>query len=127
MIGLFGRLRSDTGLTDEIRTHLDLLTEAHVRVGMPLEAARAAARRDFGGVEQIKEQYREQRGLPYLETLHQDLRYAWRPAVSLAGLHGRGGAWRTLSRSASAPRPASSASSTLRLSSRFHSAIPIVW
>jgi hypothetical protein len=40
--------------------------------------ARYAARRAFGGFEQTKESYRDQRGLPFFETLAQDLRYASR-------------------------------------------------
>ena len=83
--GLFGRRRRDAALTEEIRTHLDLLTEAHVRDGMPLQSARAAARRDFGGVDQMKEQYRDQRGLPMLDILLLDFRYAFRVARKSPG------------------------------------------
>ena len=74
---LTGR-RRDAELTDEIQAHLDLLVEEHVRGGMPLTAARAAARRGFGGVEQMKETYRDQRGLPLIDALGQDLKYASR-------------------------------------------------
>jgi predicted permease len=77
-LALFGRTRRDAELGDEIRTHLDLLTDAHVRGGMPLQDARAAARRDFGGVDQMKEQYRDQRAFPLVDTLTQDVRYALR-------------------------------------------------
>jgi len=49
-----------------------------MRRGMSAEEARYAARRDFGGVEQTKEAHREQRGLPFLDTLWQDLRFASR-------------------------------------------------
>ena len=50
-----------------------------------------AARRAFGGGEQIKEEYRDQRGLPHLETLMQDVRFAvrllWRdPAFAAAAI-----------------------------------------
>jgi predicted permease len=58
--------------------HLELLAEEHVRGGMSSRDARAAARRDFGGVDQIKEQYRDQRTFPFVEALTQDLRYALR-------------------------------------------------
>ena len=70
--------RSDHGLDEEIRGHLDLLTADHLRRGLSLTDARAAARREFGGVEQMKETYRDQRGLPFVETVAQDLRYGWR-------------------------------------------------
>ena len=45
---------------------------------MSPEEARLAARRDFGGLEQAKERYREQRGLPFADTLLNDLRYGFR-------------------------------------------------
>ena len=77
-IGLFSPRRGDGELDDEIRTHLELLAEEHVRGGMSLREARAAARREFGGVEQTKETYRDQRSLPWLDALAQDLRYASR-------------------------------------------------
>lgn len=65
-------------LDDELRAHLEMLVEENLRHGMPPEEARYAALRAFGGVEQLKEQYREQRGLPMIETLIQDLRYSLR-------------------------------------------------
>ena len=45
-----------------------------------------AARRAFGGVQQMKESYREQRGLPLVESLLQDLRYAGRSLRRSPGL-----------------------------------------
>src|SRR5438445_6693096 len=55
-----------------------MLTEENIRRGMSPADARYAARREFGSVEQAKELYRDQRGLPFLETLLQDVRYALR-------------------------------------------------
>src|SRR6266568_7280406 len=75
---LFRKRRLDEELDAELRAHFDALTEANIRRGMSPEDARFAARREFGGVEQTKEHYREQRGLPFLETLVQDLRFAVR-------------------------------------------------
>src|SRR5438309_5376076 len=75
---IFRKRRLERELNAELQTHLDLLTQENIRRGMnPTEAAHAA-RREFGGVEQAKELYRNQRGLPFLETLLQDLRYALR-------------------------------------------------
>ncbi len=75
---LFRKQRLDHDLNSELQTHLDFLTEENIRRGMnPTEAARAA-RREFGGLEQTKELYRDQRGLPFLETLLQDALYALR-------------------------------------------------
>ena len=76
--GLFRTTRRDAELGDEIQTHLDLLTDEYVRSGMSRDAARAAARREFGGIEQMKETYRDQRGLPIVDALVKDLRYGAR-------------------------------------------------
>ena len=43
----------------------------------PREAAEAA-RRSFGGAEQMKEEFRDQRGIPVLETLGRETRIAFR-------------------------------------------------
>ncbi|HYK89407.1 MAG TPA: ABC transporter permease [Acidobacteriota bacterium] len=75
---MFQRRRLDRDLDDELQAHLDLLTEEHVHRGMSPDEARHAALRSFGGVDQARELYREQRGLPLMETLSQDLRYALR-------------------------------------------------
>ena len=75
---VFRNQRLEQDLNFELQTHLDLLTERNIRRGMNSEEAAQAARREFGGVEQTKELHREQRGLPFLETLLQDVRYALR-------------------------------------------------
>src|SRR5438270_13865004 len=77
--GFFGRRRAlEENLEAELRAHLALAAEEKVRGGMSPEEARRAARREFGGVEQTKEVYREQRGLPFVDTLVSDLRYGLR-------------------------------------------------
>ena len=76
--GLFGKSRREIELNAEVQAHLDALTEENIRRGMKPEEARYAARREFGGVEQAKELYRERRGLPFLETLLQDIRFGTR-------------------------------------------------
>jgi len=76
--GLVSRGRSDAALDDDIRAHLELLTRDYIQHGLSPRDAQAAARRAFGGVDQIKETYRDQRGLPAIETFLQDLRYAAR-------------------------------------------------
>ena len=46
--------------------------------GLSREDATLAARKSFGGVDQIKERYRDQRGLPLLDVLLQDVRFSFR-------------------------------------------------
>jgi len=76
--GLFGHHRQDFELDQEIRAHLAMLEEENRRKGMSAEDARQAALKNFGGVTQTQETYREQRGLQFLQSLAQDLRYALR-------------------------------------------------
>ncbi|MEP7272375.1 MAG: ABC transporter permease [Acidobacteriota bacterium] len=76
--GLFFKSRRDRELEEELRTHLEMQTEENVRRGMSREEARFAALRKFGGVDQVKEVYRDRRGLPAVETALQDVRHAAR-------------------------------------------------
>src|SRR5712664_4218505 len=78
LASLFRRRGLEDDLDEELRSHLEMAVERHVRKGMAPEDARSEARRSFGGVEQAKEAYRDQRGIPLLETLIQDLRYSQR-------------------------------------------------
>ena len=78
MRGLFRKRQLDGDLDAELRAHLEMLTEENVRRGMSPVEARYAARREFGGVEQSKELHREQRSIPFLDALLQDLRFALR-------------------------------------------------
>lgn len=76
--GLFGRAKLDQDLDEELELHIEMLIEENISRGMSLDEARRAARRSFGGVIQTKEAYRDQRGLPIVETIKQDLRYGLR-------------------------------------------------
>ncbi len=77
-IALLRKGRLEQELDEEVRSHLEMLVEENLRKGMSPEEARCAALRSFGGVEQVKEIYRERRGLPMIETLFQDVRYGFR-------------------------------------------------
>jgi hypothetical protein len=75
---LFLRKRLDREMDDEVQFHLEMQADDNLRSGMnPLEA-RYAAIRSFGGVEPMKEAYRERRNFSLVETAARDLRYALR-------------------------------------------------
>src|SRR5256885_4390852 len=75
---LFRKGKLDAEMSVEMRAHLEAQMEHNLAVGMPPEEARYAALRSFGGMEQIKERCRDQRGFVWLEQLGQDLQYAAR-------------------------------------------------
>lgn len=70
--------RRDARLDEEVRTHLDLLAAEHQAHGMSASEARLAARRSFGGVDAMRARHRDHRGLPMLDALGQDIRFALR-------------------------------------------------
>src|SRR5437588_1337898 len=78
LTALFRRRRLEDDLDDELRSHLEMSAEVNLRKGMSPADARREALRSFGGVEQTKEIYREQRGLPAVQVLWQDLRFGLR-------------------------------------------------
>ncbi|HVH86062.1 MAG TPA: ABC transporter permease, partial [Terriglobales bacterium] len=78
IVGLFDRDRRDCELRDELESHLQMDVDDHVRSGLSPDEARRRALLELGGVDQVMEAYREQRGVPSLETLAQDVRYAMR-------------------------------------------------
>jgi putative ABC transport system permease protein len=83
--------RLDQDLEEEVQEHLDMLVERFTHQGMSPEEARYAARRQFGGVTQLKEDLHERRSLPQIEILWRDVRYAFRqlwnaPAFTLAAV-----------------------------------------
>jgi putative ABC transport system permease protein len=76
--GFLRKQHLENDLDSELRTHLELLTQEKIRQGISPVEARYAARREFGGFEQTKELHREQRGLTWVESCLQDLRFAFR-------------------------------------------------
>jgi putative ABC transport system permease protein len=76
--GLFNKGRKDRELRDELESHIQMHTEDNLRSGMTPEEARLQAMIKLGGIESTKEAYREQRGLPWLETLLRDVRFGAR-------------------------------------------------
>src|SRR5205085_7709099 len=78
LLALFLRRSLDRDLDAELRSHLDMAVERNLAQGMSREQARRQALLDFGGVEQTRQIYRERRGLAFLDTLFQDLGFAFR-------------------------------------------------
>ena len=76
--GLFERKRLERELDEEVRFHLEMQIEDNLKAGMNPMEARHAALRSFGGMEPMKETYRERRTFALVETTAQDLRYAVR-------------------------------------------------
>jgi hypothetical protein len=75
---LFHRRDLEEDMSAEMRSHLDMAIDLNMRKGMREEEARRQALIGFGGIENIKETYRDQRGLPMLETILQDIRFGFR-------------------------------------------------
>src|SRR5579859_7548627 len=75
---LFLSRRVDIDLDREVLAHLDLLTADNIRAGMPPHEAQRAARIELGGVEQMKEQVREQRLGSWFHSVLSDCRYGLR-------------------------------------------------
>ncbi len=84
--GMFRTDWRERELADEIESHLQLHTDDHLRRGLSPDEARRAAVLALGGVESLTQQYREQQGLPSLEHLAHDVRYAARTLRRTAGL-----------------------------------------
>ena len=75
---LFGKRRRGREFAAELESHVQLHIEDNLRAGMPLGEARRRALLQLGGIEQTKENYRDRRGLPWLETTLQDIRFGLR-------------------------------------------------
>ena len=71
---LFRKGRVEQELTEELRFHMEKLTEENLAQGMTPEEARYAALRELGGLEQIKEECRDMRRVNYFENFVRDVR-----------------------------------------------------
>jgi len=75
---MFRPKKTEAELSEEIRFHLESQTEANLAAGMGPEEARLAALRTFGGMDQIKERYRDERRPKWLEDCWRDLGHSVR-------------------------------------------------
>ena len=83
---LFRHRRAEQDLAREVAAHLALMEDDFLQRGMTPEEARVAARRAYGGVEQVKELHRDERSIVWLEQTVRDVRYACRNLVANPGL-----------------------------------------
>jgi len=70
--------RDEEILRAEIEDHIAMQTADNLRTGLTATEARRQALLKFGGVDAIKEMYRDQRGLPFMESLLRDMRHTLR-------------------------------------------------
>ncbi len=78
MFNLASRRAQDERLREEIEEHIALQTAENLRAGLsPIEARRQAMLK-FGGVEAMKQDYRAERGLLFIENLMRDVGFALR-------------------------------------------------
>lgn len=78
LAALIRRDRFEDALSDEVRYHIDAYTEDLVRSGVSPQDAARRARIEFGGLERIKDDCREARGLRLFDEVQQDIRYGIR-------------------------------------------------
>ena len=75
------RQRSENEMDEELRLHLERTIEQRIAAGMPPDEARRLSRLEFGGVEQIKEDCRDARGVGLFDNLARDTRHGVRRLV----------------------------------------------
>jgi predicted permease len=85
LAGIFGRDARQRELAEELESHLQMHIEDNIRAGLSPEEARRQALIKLGGVQQTKERFRRQSGVPMLEDLWKDLRYGVRMLAKQPG------------------------------------------
>ena len=90
--------REDSELDLELRYHLEAMADAFEAEGMTRAEAMRRARREFGGVERVKDECRDESRWRWVLEVGQDLRFGWRmmkktPAISMAAVSGASEPW----------------------------------
>ena len=85
-VDLFRRRRLDADLESQLAHHLSALEAEYRARGLAPGDARAAARRDMGGLSQVRDAYRDQHGVPVFETIWRNSRFAVRALRRTPGL-----------------------------------------
>src|SRR6266404_4654198 len=75
---LFRRKNVETQLDEELRFHFEQQVVKFIHSGLSSQEAKRRARLEFGGMDQVKEEHREARGVTFIETVLQDIRYGLR-------------------------------------------------
>jgi predicted permease len=78
LLNFVSRRRDDERLREEMESHLAIQAAENIRAGMTPAEARRHARLKFGAVEAVRESYHAEKGLPFVDTLLMDVRYALR-------------------------------------------------
>ena len=82
---LFRRKSMEAELDEELRAHMEHQVHKYVQSGLAVEEARRRARLEFGGLDQVKEECRDARGVNLIETTLQDIRYGLRKLARSPG------------------------------------------
>ena len=88
---LFRREAVEADLDGELKFHFERQVEKYAQQGLTREEAMRRARLEFGGLDQVKEECRDARGVSFIETTIQDVRFAIRlllktPAITAVAL-----------------------------------------
>ncbi|HEV8410670.1 MAG TPA: ABC transporter permease [Gemmatimonadaceae bacterium] len=78
LTSIFGRARRERELSEEIESHVQIETDELINRGVAPAEARRMALAHGGGVSEVHDAYRDQRGIPAVEQLLQDIRYGAR-------------------------------------------------
>jgi macrolide transport system ATP-binding/permease protein len=85
LFGSFKQNKKDREFAEEMESHLAMHIEDNLRLGMSPEESRRNALIRFGGIDKVTEEYRDRRGLPFVENLFGDIRYSFRTLGRDAG------------------------------------------